>query len=608
MDMKRRQQRVAITDFRTIRRSSKIAMKLAWESNRRWLITILLLNVITIVTTATQILVAKEIVNYIVDSVSSQDNDWGLIFLWLGVGIGVLLIQSVVDAVTSYGSRRLTEAIRLTVNLQILTHATTLDIARFEDPNFQDSLDRVNQSTSQSISAFISGLILLVTRLLELATIIIILALVEPLPVLAFGVVSFFSLRFLWWYTRASYLLDFNRATRRRWAGYFGSLMLGRGSVPEIKLLQLENHLMTTNQSILTQFAEEDRKLHLQATLGSLFFKTLSIIVSYVGLVWVTWRALNGELQVGDVALFLTAFTRLRSMTDIVTTGIQSVLGNALYVGELQRFKQEKPVMNLKEGDTLESVQGDIRFENVTFAYGNTNQPVLKDISFHIKPGEVVALVGENGSGKTTLVKLMARLYDPSEGRILLDDKDLKSYSAESIYPFMGFVLQSFNRYEATARDNIGYGNWKRYETDPEGVEAISKLANTDDLIKNLPEGYNTLLGRMFGDIELSGGQWQRMAIARAFARSEGILILDEPTANVDARTEYELFKQFQTLAQKRTAIIISHRFSTVSIADRIIVLHEGRIVEEGNHAQLLEKNGLYAELYHMQRGDLDES
>jgi ABC-type multidrug transport system fused ATPase/permease subunit len=277
-----------------------------------------------------------------------------------------------------------------------------------------------------------------------------------------------------------------------------------------------------------------------------------------------------------------------------------------IYITHLRILMHTKPLLHSSEDYVPRECRGEFVLENVSFTYPDANQPALAEISLHIHPGEVIALVGENGAGKTTLVKLISRLYSPTHGSVKLDGHNLEEYSLSYLRRQYLFVFQNFGRYEGSVHENIAYGDWERLMDRPDLVQKLAQSCGIDPTIQALPHGYQTLLGRNFGETDLSGGQWQRLAIARAFAREGSILILDEPTSNLDPRAEYQIFRQFQSLAAGRTTILISHRFSTVSMADRIVVLDQGKIVEQGSHTELLTTNGLYSTLYRMQSQRMD--
>jgi ATP-binding cassette subfamily B protein len=311
-------------------------------------------------------------------------------------------------------------------------------------------------------------------------------------------------------------------------------------------------------------------------------------------------QALEGNLTIGDVAIYAGAMLGLRKAFESTILSVSSDVEQTLYISNLREFLNLKPRITDTSGLTPISSRGEIEFRNVSFTYPGSTQPTLSHVSFHIMPGETVALVGENGAGKTTLVKLIARLYDPDQGCILFDGIDLRELSLAYLRSHMSFVLQRFGRYEATAADNIAYGDWQRLLDNRNEVEQVIHRANMHDMIEAMPQGYDTMLGRMFGEYDLSEGQWQKLALARAFARDSLFIILDEPTSNLDARAEYQIFSRFRELAEGRTTVFISHRFSTVGMADRILVMDKGRIVESGTHQQLLSQAGHYASLYNL--------
>jgi len=295
---------------------------------------------------------------------------------------------------------------------------------------------------------------------------------------------------------------------------------------------------------------------------------------------------------------------RLRAMLDNGIRSATVAMEQSLYIENIRAFLDVQPRIKLGLGLEPESMRGGIRAENVTFRYPGSVEPVLRQICLDIEPGETVAIVGENGAGKTTLAKLIARLYDPDEGRILFDGVPVRDLSVEHLHRHISFLGQNYGRYEATVAENIAYGNWREMLEKQDQVERIARLANIDSLIEAMPEGYGTMLGRTFGQYDLSGGQWQRIAIARVLARDSAVLILDEPSSHLDVRAERELFQSLQTLAKGRTTILISHRFSTVSMADRIIVMDRGTVVESGTHAELLAEAGQYSRLYGLHRRD----
>jgi ATP-binding cassette subfamily B protein len=280
-------------------------------------------------------------------------------------------------------------------------------------------------------------------------------------------------------------------------------------------------------------------------------------------------------------------------------------LEQTLFIANLQEFLSLRPLMRASSGPMPSAARGELDFQAVSFTYPGSTQPALSNVSLHIKPGEIVALVGENGAGKTTLVKLIGRLYDPDEGSVSFDGNDLRALPLSFVRNRIAFVLQRFGRYEATAAENIAFGDWRRLLHDREQVRQVSRRARVDGMIEAMPQGYDTSLGRLFGSYDASEGQWQQIALARAFARDAAVLILDEPLSHLDARAEYHLFCSLRELAHGKTTIFISHRFSSVSLADRIVVLDRGRVVESGTHDELLARQGYYASLYHLQRAQM---
>jgi ATP-binding cassette, subfamily B, bacterial len=524
---------------------------------------------------------------------------------WLFLGFGVTLLEAIAPLAQRFCTQRLHDDMNIQITSDVLSHAETLDLAFFEDSAKRDLLDRAQQNPAEPFMAFVSELQSTVTNILQTVSLAVLLAVIEPLVLLALAPFALPYLVFHWRLSKRRYQEEYQRTPRRRWTSYFVSLLTGRQTVAEIKLLHLSPYLRKRFESIMQEFRERDRRLYLRNFSGSTLFALATTVAFFMVFFRVVANVLNGSLTVGDIAMFGGATARLRFSLEWTIRALSSALEQTLYISNLVEFFKEKPKM-LSGAATLPSPRrAEINLRNVSFSYPGSSEPALRDISLHIRPGETIALVGENGAGKTTLVKLLARLYDPDIGAIEFDGVDLRDLSLEQLHKQIGFVFQDFNRFEATAADNIAYGDWRTMLGNRQKIEEVGRLAGVDTMVRSMPTGYDTVLGRSFGEHDLSRGEWQKLAIARAFARDASILILDEPSANLSVQAEYELFCRFHELSRGRTTILVSHRFSTLSIADRIVVMEKGRIVESGSHQELLAHGRLYAKLYRLHRHPL---
>jgi ATP-binding cassette subfamily B protein len=501
-------------------------------------------------------------------------------------------------------TERLHDDVNLKINSDILRHSEKLELGFFEDPQKRDLIDRAQQNPAEPFMRFILEAQMGATSLLQSILLTAILAAIEPLVLLAMAPFALPYFLFHWRLSKRRYEEEYRRTPQRRWTIYFVSLLTGRHSQAEVRLLNLSPFLQQKFRELMIRFRDRDKKFYQRSFGGSSLFALITTIVFYMIFFRVIVNVINGVLTVGDVAVFGAATARLRFSLELAMRSISAALEQTLYISNLIEFFTQRP--NISGSAVLPSgSRGEIRMRNVSFTYPGSTEPALYDISLHIAHGETVALVGENGAGKTTLVKLLARLYDPDVGSIEFDGVDLKTLSMTDLHKHIGFVFQEFNCYEATAGENIAYGDWQVMIDNREKIDQVSHLAGTDTMIRTMPDGYDTMLGRVFGQHDLSKGQWQKLAIARAFARDASVLILDEPASSLSAQAEYELFCRFNELSRGRTTILVSHRFSTLAIADRILVMERGRIVESGTHRELLVKAGNYAKLYRLHRHPL---
>lgn len=588
--------------------SARWAVKIAWASHVSLVLGLGLVTLTQGLIPAAMALVARGMINAAVDAVQHQVESLAPLLLWISLGIGLTVAESVSRLSHRFLILRLTDELDLSLTSKILGHAARLDVAVFETPRFQDVIHRAQQNTANHFSQFLATILTFTSQVLQIVSLAAVLVAIEPLVIVVLTPLAFCQLLFQWNLSKQHYLEEHNRTTKHRWIHYFTSLLTVRLSVPEVKLLGLAPLLIERFRSFMTEFCMQNRRRYLRGFTEEVTFAVLTTAVVYGMFLRVLQRFLKGVLTVGDVAIFGTVGLRLRSALETAVASSNTTLRHALYISNLREFLNIQPQIESTLGVIPSSTRGVIEFQNVSFSYPGTEKSVLSNISFRIMPGETVALVGKNGAGKTTLVKLMARFYDPDAGGITYDGIDLRELSLAYLHRQIAFVFQNSAPYEATVSENIAYGDWSRLLNNRDQIEHIARYAGVNKLIERMPQGYDTLLGRRFGKYDLSGGQWQQLAVARAFARETQLLILDEPTSNLDAEVEYELFEHFRKLAQGKTTILISHRFSTVKMADRIIMLDKGQVVEVGTHRELVAKEGHYAALYEFQRRQIEMS
>lgn len=488
------------------------------------------------------------------------------------------------------------------VNELILEKALTLDLMHFEDAEFYDKMNRARREASSRPLSMVNRTFGLVQDTLALVTYgglllqfsgwAVVMLLGATIP--AFLAETQFA--------GEAFRLFKRRSPETRQQIYLETLLAREDYAKEVKLFQLGPLLLQRYRDIFHRLYHEDRDLTIRRSGWSYGLSLLSTVAFYAAYSWIVLDAIAGRISLGELTMYLTVFRQGQTTFSSGLSAIGGMYEDGLYLSNLYEFL-EQPVPSYGGSAQSGTQTGDgLRFEQVSFTYPGSTTPALQSISFHLRPGEKLAIVGENGSGKTTLIKLLTRLYEPSHGRIMLDGRNLQQWDLAVLQQRIGVIFQDFTRYHFSVGENIGVGDVTHVEDQQRWGEAAEK-GTAMPFIGGLPDGFQTQLGRWFkGGQELSGGQWQKIALSRAFMRTGAdILVLDEPTAAMDAEAEVQLFDHFRRVTQRQMAILISHRFSTVRRADHIIVLSAGQLIEQGTHEELLQLEGRYAHLFTLQ-------
>lgn len=572
-----------------------------WHTNP-WLATAsVLLRLVKAVLPTAMLYVGKLIVDQVLDILAGAGDTT---FLWqmVGLELGIALLSNLLMRAIQLADALLGDLVAIHTSVEIMEHAAQLDLFHFEDADFYDKLERARRQTRgrATLLAQVLGQLQDLVTIVALAVGVLayspwLIALVAVAVIPSFLQENYFN--------QQSYSLTRSWTPERRELDYLRYIGASDTTAKEIKIFGLAEFITQRFKALSFDYYSANRVLSIRRASWGALFATLSALAYYGAYVYIIWQTIGAMITVGTLTFLAGAFKAIQSSLQGFLSRFASITNEALYLQDLYDFLALQPAI-FSSATAIpfpEKVQQGWEFRNVTFRYPNAEKDALTDLSFFLPAGQKLALVGENGAGKTTLIKLLTRLYEPTSGSILLDGIDLREYDLSSLRDRVGVIFQDFFRYQLTVAENIAVG--RIHEKDNyQLIQESATKSLASEVIDELPKGYQQLLGKRFSEgLELSGGQWQKIALARAYMRDAQLLVLDEPTSALDARAEYEVFQRFSDLIQDKTAVLISHRFSTVRMADIILFIEQGRLLEMGSHTDLLAVGGRYSELFHLQ-------
>jgi len=576
--------------------------KLVWETNRWYTLLNIFLRLVRSAIPVSILYVGKLIIDEIILLSKNHHPNLEYLLKLVVAEFFLALISDALTRATALVDSLLGDLFSIHTSVKIMEHAATLDLDQFEDSEFYDKMERARQQTIGR-TILLSQILAQIQDIITMAFLLVGLIAFDPWLILLLLVAIVPAFLGESYFNDKSYALTRGQTPERRELDYMRYLGASDETAKEVKLFNLSGFLIDRFKTLSNKFYEDNKILSTKRASWGTFFALLGSLGYYTAYVVMILKTVAGAISIGSLTFLAGSFKQLRSLLENILSRFTTVSQSAIYLRDFFDFFEIQPkiVVAPKPFPFPNPIRQGIIFENVGFKYHNTENWANRHLSFTLNAGEKLALVGENGAGKTTLVKLMARLYDPVEGRILLDGIDLREYDITDLRKNIGIIFQDYLRYQMSFAQNISVGNIDEQHNLPLiKLSAEKSLAHL--LAEKLPEKYDQALGRRFNNgIELSGGEWQKIALARAYMKEAQLLILDEPTSSLDARAEYTVFQRFAELTKGKTAVLISHRFSTVRMADRILVLNKGEIIEMGSHEELISKNGHYAELFSLQ-------
>jgi ATP-binding cassette, subfamily B, bacterial len=583
--------------------------RLIWRTHRGYTAAMIVLRVVRSVVPVTTFWIGKLILDSVI-AAKAGHGSLTQVWRYLALELAIVLTGEVLARASSLIESLLGDLFSNAMSVQLMEHAAKLDLAQFEDPEFYDHLERARRQTVGRI-ALLSLLLSMSQDALTLLTLAGALIAYNPWLLLLLAIAVIPSFLGETHFAALGYSLLFRWTPERRQLDYLRYVGASDKTAKEVQMFGLAPWLTERYRDLSQKFYEENRNLSVRRGVVSALLSILGTVGYYAAYIVILIRAVKGDITIGTLTFLAASFGRGRDVIQNILLSASNVAEQALYLRDLFVFLEMRPTIESAPNarPVPAKIQSGFVFEKVGFRYPDNERWAVRDVDLLLRPGERVALVGENGAGKTTITKLLARLYDPTEGRITLDGVDLKEYDLVSLRHTIGVIFQDFVRYDMRFDENIGVGEIDSVRADldrnngtPPAISAAAENSLAASLLPRFSKGYQQMLGRRFDEgVDLSGGEWQKIALARAYIRDAQVLILDEPTAALDARAEYEVFLRFSELVAGRMAILISHRFSTVRMADRIIVLRHGKVEEQGSHEELLANGGLYEELFTMQ-------
>ncbi len=584
------------------------AMKLVWETSPHLTIVLALLTIFGGLLPAGIAYIGKLIIDSVIEA-SKLGSDNGFTpshwqaLKYLGLEAIIIILLEAVRRGLSISQSLLRALLGQKVNVMILEKSLTLDLSHFENSEFYDKMTKARREASSRPLSLVNRTFSIVQSIISLSAYGALLLNFSPMAVLILVIASIPSFVAETKFANQAFRIFSWRAPEAREQMYLETLIAREDHAKEVKLFQLGNMMLDRYKAIFTRLYSEDKDLTVKRGFWGYLFSMISSISFYGAYAWIVIETMSGKISIGDMTMYLTVFRQGQGTLSALLSSIGGMYEDNLYLSSLYDFLEQKTDDKVLSGKTKGiDLQDGIKFENVSFSYPASGKTTLKNISFQVRPGEKLAIVGGNGSGKTTLIKLMTKLYSPNSGKITLDGVDLEEWNLDTLHKRIGVIFQNFVHYQFTVGENIGVGDVKNLDDEERWFESSEKGMSLP-FIQDMPAGFKTQLGNWFkGGQELSLGQWQKIALSRAFMRkSADILVLDEPTSAIDAEAEVQIFEHFKSVTKEQMVFLISHRFSTVRMADKIIVLEKGEITEDGTHDDLIKADGRYAKLFNLQ-------